>query len=95
MGRFYSDLAYATDTPTFSVRLKELAQTPTISDTIKAIYPIESEDYSAGSPYQANLAILQYGGSANYVIDTSGTTANVIEHKISYQNLYIKNSEAI
>ena len=95
MARFYSDLAYATDNPTYSIRLKELCQIPTTSDSFKAVYAIPSEDYSARSKYQANLGVFHYGGSADYVIDTSGKTSNLIEQKFNYQKIYIENSETI
>lgn len=95
MGRFFSDSNMALDNPTYSARLKELIKFAAIPDSFKALYPIASEDFSSGSDYQANFGHVQYGGTADYVIDTAGTTANVIEQKITTQKLYIKNSENI
>mgnify|MGYP003585807444 CR=1 FL=1 len=95
MARFLSDQTIVTDNPTYSARVKELAQVSCLSDTFKCLYQVSSEDYNAGSTYQANLGLVHYGGSADYVIDTSGTSKNVIEHKIAFQKIYIKNSETI
>ena len=95
MGRFISDVAAPLDNPTYSIRLKELVKLASIPNSFKALYPTASEDYSSSSDYQANFGHVQYGGTADYVIDTSGTTSNVIEQKITTQKLYIKNSEAI
>ena len=95
MTRFYSDLDYVTDNPSYSVRVKEMLTVPCASDTFKALYQIPSEDYNVGSAYQSNFAMVHYGGSANYVINTSGTTSKVIEHKLSYQKIYISGSENI
>lgn len=94
MARFISDLLYPTDNPSYSVRLKELAQTPTTYDSFKMIYPVPSEDYTPGSEYQANIAIAQYGGSADYIIDGNGTTSKLIEQKISIQKMFIKNAQS-
>ena len=95
MARFISDSTIALDNPTYSARLKELIKLAAVPESFKAVYQVQSEDYSPGSEYQTNLGHVQYGGSADYVTDVNGTTANVIEHKITTQKLYIKNSELI
>ena len=94
MARFQSDTAAALDNPTYSARLKELIKLAGIPDSFKGLYQIQSEDYSPGSEYQSNFAHIQFGGSADYVIDSS-TTSTVIEQKITTQKIYIKNSENI
>ena len=92
MARLQSDLDYNTDNPTYNIRVKELAQTPIKLDTFKGIIPIASEDYTAGSAYQANLALIQFGGSSAYVTDTSGATAEIMDGYLSFQKIYIKDN---
>lgn len=95
MIRFFSDTNIVVDNPSYSARVKELAKINAIPESFKALYSIPEELFSSGSEYQSNFGHVQYGGVADYIIDTEGSVANIIEQKITFQKIYIKNADDI
>ena len=95
MARFFSDINIVVDNPTYSARLKELVKINAIPESFKALYSIPGELFSSGSEYQSNFGHIQYGGTANYVTNVDGDIANIIEQKITFQKIYIKNAETV
>lgn len=91
MIRYQSAWANRIDNINFRSRIKSFDPIIPKPRAIRSFVNKNPESYGPNSPYNANFALIQYGGLSEY-IDGDGKVQNVMDNTITFQNIYIRDS---